>query len=122
VIARLLDQGSQVLATGGGAFMNGETRASISQKGISVWLKADFEVLMRRVKRRSGDRPMLQGDPAERVRHLIEERDPVYAEADTMVMSRDVPHETIVNEIVTELAGKLNVAAPAPTTIAEATS
>jgi shikimate kinase len=114
VIARLLDQGSQVLATGGGAFMN--------QKGISVWLKADFEVLMRRVKRRSGDRPMLQGDPAERVRHLIEERDPVYAEADTMVMSRDVPHETIVNEIVTELAGKLNVAVPAPTTTAETAS
>src|SRR3954463_1449285 len=58
VIARLLDQGPQVLATGGGAFMNGETRASISQKGISVWLKADFEVLMRRVKRRSTERPM----------------------------------------------------------------
>src|SRR3954447_14442539 len=89
VIARLLDQGPQVLATGGGAFMNGETRASISQKGISVWLKADFEVLMRRVKRRSGDRPMLQGDPAERVRHLMDERYPVYAEADAMVMSRE---------------------------------
>jgi len=121
VIARLLDQGPQVLATGGGAFMNGETRASISQKGISVWLKADFEVLMRRVKRRSGDRPMLQGDPAERVRHLMEERYPVYGEADTMVMSRDVPHETIVNEIVAALAGKLNVAVPAPITVAEAT-
>jgi shikimate kinase len=121
VIARLLDQGPQVLATGGGAFMNGETRASIGQKGISVWLKADFEVLMRRVKRRSADRPMLQGDPAERVRHLIAERYPVYAEADTLVMSRDVPHETIVNEIVTELARKLGVAAPAPLTIVEAT-
>jgi|SRR5437879_4465331 len=121
VIARLLDQAPQVLATGGGAFMNGETRASIGQKGISVWLKADFEVLMRRVKRRSGDRPMLQGDPAERVRHLMEERYPVYAEADTMVMSRDVPHETIVNEIVTELARKLNVAVPAAVTIVEAT-
>ena len=122
VIARLLDQGPQVLATGGGAFMNGETRASIRQKGISVWLKADFEVLMRRVKRRSGDRPMLQGDPAERVRHLMDERYPVYAEADTLVMSRDVPHETIVNEIVAELAAKLNVAVPAPITAAEATS
>jgi shikimate kinase len=122
VIARLLDQGPQVLATGGGAFMNGETRAAIRQKGISVWLKADFEVLMRRVKRRSADRPMLQGDPAERVRHLMDERYPVYAEADTLVMSRDVPHETIVNEIVAELAGKLNVAVPAPITVAEATS
>jgi shikimate kinase len=121
VIARLLDQAPQVLATGGGAFMNGETRASISQKGISVWLKADFEVLMRRVRRRSADRPMLQGDPAERVRHLMDERYPVYAEADTMVMSRDVPHETIVNEIVAELARKLNVAVPAPVTTAEAT-
>ena len=122
VIARLLDQGSQVLATGGGAFMNGETRASINQKGISVWLKADFEVLMRRVKRRSADRPMLQGDPAERVRHLMEERYPVYAEADAMVMSRDVPHETIVNEIVTELARKLGVAVPPPLNVAEASS
>ena len=121
VIARLLDEGPQVLATGGGAYMNENTRASIGQKGISVWLKADFEVLMRRVKRRSGDRPMLQGDPAERVRHLMEERYPVYAEADTMVMSRDVPHETIVNEIVTELARKLGVAVPAPMTIVEAT-
>src|SRR3954465_6039052 len=83
VIARLLDQGPQVLATGGGAFMNGETRAAISQKGISVWLKADFEVLMRRVKRRSADRPMLQGDAAERVRHLMDERYPIYGEADT---------------------------------------
>src|SRR3954464_10350569 len=82
VIARLLDEGRQVLATGGGAYMNESTRASIRQKGISVWLKADFEVLMRRVKRRSADRPMLQGDPAERVRLLMEERYPVYAEAD----------------------------------------
>jgi len=122
VIARLLDQGGQVLATGGGAFMNAETRASIRQKGISVWLKADFEVLMRRVKRRSTERPMLQGDAAERVRHLMEERYPVYGEADTMVMSRDVPHETIVNEIVTALAGKLGVAAPASLPAAEAAS
>jgi shikimate kinase len=122
VIARLLDQGSQVLATGGGAYMNEATRAAIRQKGISVWLKADFEVLMRRVKRRSGDRPMLQGDPAERVRHLMDERYPVYAEADTVVMSREVPHETIVNEIVTELARKLGVAVPPPLNVAEASS
>ena len=80
VIARLLDSGPQVLATGGGAYMNAETRAGIAQKGISVWLKADFEVLMRRVKRRStADRPMLQGDPAQRIRHLMDERYPVYA-------------------------------------------
>jgi shikimate kinase len=122
VIARLLDEGPQVLATGGGAYMNESTRASIRQKGISVWLKADFEVLMRRVKRRSADRPMLQGDPAERVRHLMDERYPVYAEADTMVMSRDIPHETIVNEIVAELARKLAVAVPPPLNVVEASS
>src|SRR6476660_110387 len=62
VIARLLEGGPQVLATGGGAFMNAETRAGVRHKGISVWLKAEFDILMKRVKRRAmGDRPMLQG-------------------------------------------------------------
>src|ERR1051325_7105136 len=71
VIARLLESGPQVLATGGGAFMNDETRAGIRQKGVSVWLKAEFDVLMRRVKRRAtADRPMLQGDPAQRIRQI----------------------------------------------------
>ena len=120
VIARLLDDGCQVLATGGGAFMNESTRAAIRQKGLSVWLKADFDVLMRRVKRRStADRPMLQGDPAQRVRELMEARYPVYAEADVTVISRDVPHDTIVNEIVAALAERLGVAAPAPVTVVE---
>src|ERR1041384_6993351 len=96
VIARLLDQGRQVLATGGGAYMNAETRTGIAQKGVSVWLKADFEVLMKRVKRRAtADRPMLQGDPAQRIRHLMDERYPVYAQADVTVMSREVSHEII---------------------------
>ena len=113
VIARLLDQGRQVLATGGGAFMNAETRAGIRAKGVSVWLKADFEVLMKRVKRRAtADRPMLQGDPAQRIRQLMNERYPVYAEADVTVMSREVSHEVIVSEIVAELARVLGVAAP----------
>jgi|SRR5947209_1825370 len=115
VISRLLDGGPQVLATGGGAFMNAETRAAIRAKGVSVWLKAEFDVLMKRVKRRAtADRPMLQGDPAQRIRHLIGERYPVYAEADVTVMSRDVSHEVIVAEIITELARVLGVAAPAP--------
>lgn len=118
VIARLLDSGPQVLATGGGAFMNPETRAAIKQKGISVWLKADFDVLMRRVRRRAtADRPMLQGDPAQRIRHLMEERYPLYAEADVTVMSREVSHEIIVNEIVAELARVIGVA---PARVAEA--
>jgi shikimate kinase len=112
VIARLLDSGPQVLATGGGAYMNADTRAGIRQKGVSVWLKAEFEVLMRRVKRRStADRPMLQGDPAQRIAHLMAERYPVYAEADVTVMSRDVAHETIVNEIIAALAAPLGLAA-----------
>ena len=114
VIARLLDSGPQVLATGGGAYMNAETRAAIRAKGLSVWLKAEFDVLMKRVKRRAtADRPMLQGDPAQRIRHLMSERYPVYAEADVTVMSRDVSHEVIVGEIVVELARVLGVAAPA---------
>jgi shikimate kinase len=123
VIARLLDDGCQVLATGGGAFMNENTRAAIRTKGLSVWLKADFDVLMRRVKRRStADRPMLQGDPAQRIRDLMDARYPVYAEADVTVMSRDVPHDVIVNEIVAALAERLGVAAPAPASIVEGTS
>jgi shikimate kinase len=112
VIARLLEGGPQVLATGGGAFMNPATRGGIRQYGISVWLKAEFEVLMKRVKRRAtADRPMLQGDPAQRIRQLMTERYPVYAEADATVLSREVSHEVIVNEIVAELARVLGVAA-----------
>lgn len=118
VIARLLENGPQVLATGGGAFMNADTRAGIRDKGVSVWLHADFDVLMRRVKRRAtADRPMLQGDPAQRIRHLMEERYPVYAEADVTVVSREVSHEIIVNEIVAELARVLGAA---PASAAEA--
>jgi shikimate kinase len=110
VIARLLEHGPQVLATGGGSFMNPDTRAAIRRNGVSVWLKAEFEVLVRRVRRRSADRPMLQGDPAERLRHLMAERYPVYAEADVTVMSRDVPHETIVNEMLEVLAQRFGIA------------
>lgn len=122
VIARLLDQGQQVLATGGGAFMNPDTRAGIRAKGVSVWLKADFEVLMRRVKRRAAaDRPMLQGDPAQRIRQLMTDRYPVYAEADVTVVSREVSHDIIVGEIVSELARVLGVTAAAPANVAEVT-
>jgi shikimate kinase len=104
VIARLLEGGPQVLATGGGAFMRESTRRAIRAKGVSVWLKADYEVLMRRIKRRT-DRPMLRTDnPAATLKTLIAERYPVYAEADLAVASRDVPHETIVVEILSLLA------------------
>jgi len=109
VIARLLDGGPQVLATGGGAFMNEQTRAAAREKGISIWLKADLDVLLRRVKRRA-DRPLLKnGDPAATIEKLMAERDPVYAQADLTVGSRDVPHEAIVTEIVSMLAVRLAV-------------
>ena len=114
VIARLLDGGPQVLATGGGAFMNEQTRAAVRDKGVSIWLKADLEVLLRRVKRRA-DRPLLKdGDPAMTLERLLAERDPIYAQADLAVSSRDVPHEAIVAEIVAMLAERLAVAEQHP--------
>jgi shikimate kinase len=110
VIARLLEGGPQVLATGGGAFVDAGTRAAIRAQGLSFWLKADFDVLLRRVKRRS-DRPLLQsGDPAQTLTRLIAERYPVYAEADVTIHSRDVPHEKIVEELLRSLAGRLGLA------------
>jgi shikimate kinase len=114
VIARLLDSGPQVLATGGGAFMNADTRGAIGAHGVSVWLKAEFDVLMRRIKRRQ-DRPLLKtDDPGETLRALMAERYPVYAQADITIQSREVPHEKIVDEIAGALADylALNVDAP----------
>lgn len=114
VIARLLDGGPQVLATGGGAYMNAETRAIIRRKGLSFWLKADFDVLMRRVKRRT-DRPMLMtSDPEGTLRRLIDERSPIYAEADVTVHSREVPHEKIVEEMMPTIVERLGMDAAAP--------
>ena len=108
VIARLLDGGPQVLATGGGAFMNTDTRAAIRVKGISIWLKADFDVLLRRVKRRT-DRPLLQGDEAaDTLRRLMEERYPVYAEADVTVDSADGPPEMTMDRVLDALESYLN--------------
>ncbi len=107
VIARLLEGGPSVLATGGGAFMREETRQRIRAKGVSMWLRADTEVILRRVKRRS-DRPLLQtDDPAATIQRLVDERYPVYAEADITVLSRDVPHERIVEECLQMLGAYL---------------
>jgi shikimate kinase len=114
VIHRLLESGPQVLATGGGAFMNADTRAEIGAKGISVWLKAEFDVLMKRIRRRH-DRPLLKTeDPGATLRRLIDERYPVYGLADITVQSRDVAHDRIVDEIVSALAPRLGVAASVP--------
>lgn len=112
VLARLLRTGPQVLATGGGAFMNADSRAAIEQTGVSVWLKAELPLLLRRVAKRS-NRPLLKtGDPEVVMQNLMDVRYPVYALADITVQSRDVPHEAIVGEILRCLADKLKVAAP----------
>jgi shikimate kinase len=109
VIARLLDGGPQVLATGGGAVMNADTRAAIKAKGVSIWLSAELDVLMRRINKRKNDRPMLQtADPAATLRELLVVREPFYAQADLTVQSREVPHDAIVSEIMTVLAAFLN--------------
>jgi shikimate kinase len=107
VIARLLEGGPAVLATGGGAFMREETRRRIREKAISVWLKADADVILRRVRRRA-DRPLLQtADPAATIDRLIAEREPIYQHADLTIWSRDVPHEKIVEECLDALHGRL---------------
>jgi shikimate kinase len=113
VIKRLLGEGRQVLATGGGAYMDPETRATIKARGLSVWLKADLKVLLKRVGRRD-NRPLLAGgDPEKVMKTLIEERYPIYAEADVTVESRDVPHDVIVGAVIDALAAKLGCKATA---------
>jgi shikimate kinase len=107
VIARLLDNGPAVIATGGGAFMREETRNRIRDKAVSIWLKADADVIMKRVKRRA-DRPLLQTeDPAATVSRLLEAREPVYQNADLTIASRDVPHDRIVDECIEALRARL---------------
>ena len=101
VIARLLEQGPQVLATGGGAVMDPHTRALIRGKGLSVWLKADVEVLLKRTKRR-GDRPLV-----DRIKELMPAREPLYAQSDITVQSRDEPHDIIVDEIIAAMPAHL---------------
>ncbi|MCS0504055.1 shikimate kinase [Ancylobacter mangrovi] len=103
VIARLLEGGPGVLATGGGAYMNAQTRAAIADAAVSVWLKADLDLLLRRVRRRD-DRPLLRTeDPAGTLARLIDERYPVYAGAAVTVTSRDVPQEVMVDEVIEAL-------------------
>jgi len=103
VIARLLNGGAQVLATGGGAFMNLETRGRIKAAGVSVWLRADFAILMRRVARRD-NRPMLKTpNPEARMRELMTVRYPIYALADLTIDTREVAHDVIVGEILHRL-------------------
>jgi shikimate kinase len=103
VIARLLENATQILATGGGAFMDPETRALIRDHAISVWLRADLEVLLTRVARRN-NRPLLKnGDPRAVLARLIDERYPIYAEADLTVDTVDGPPEATLARVVSTL-------------------
>lgn len=112
VIARVLKQPGVVLATGGGAFVNLETRALIKAEGVSVWLKAEIDILFERVSRRS-NRPLLKtANPRETLRKLIEDRYPIYAEADVTVVSRDVPQEAVATDVVDALLAHFNVQVP----------
>ncbi|HLA20152.1 MAG TPA: shikimate kinase [Pseudolabrys sp.] len=105
VIARLLDNGPSVLATGGGSVMDAHTRDLIREKGVSVWLNADVDVLVKRTKRRS-DRPLV-----DKIKELMPLRQPFYAESAIVVQSRDEPHDTIIDEIIAALVRQLKLAA-----------
>lgn len=103
VLARLLDDPPHVLATGGGAFMDKVTRARIKDRAVSIWLRADLEVLMRRTARR-GNRPLLKhGDRRAVLERLIAERHPVYAQADIAVESADIPAEATAERVAAAL-------------------
>jgi shikimate kinase len=103
VIARVLEGPVHVLATGGGAFMNEQTRAVIRERAISVWLRADIDLLLRRVSRRN-NRPLLQqADPRQVLERLMAERHPVYAGADIIVDVTDAPRETTVTQVIEAL-------------------
>jgi len=100
VIARLLKEDNIVLATGGGAFVNPDTRSLINANGVSVWIKAEFELLFARVSRRS-NRPLLKtSNPRDTLKRLIEVRYPIYAEAHLTVVSTDVPQDTVANDVI----------------------
>lgn len=108
VIARVLETGPMVLATGGGAYMNEQTRQAIAAEGVSVWLKADLDVLFDRVGRRQ-NRPLLKtSDPRATLGKLLEDRYPVYAQADVTVLSRDEKKEVIAQEVIEALVQYLN--------------
>jgi shikimate kinase/3-dehydroquinate synthase len=112
VIARLIIDGPMILATGGGAYMNDLTRQLISQQGVSIWIKADFDVLMRRVRKRS-NRPLLQNpDPEGTLKRLMDVRYPVYALTDLHIQSRDVAHDVIVDEIIAAISRHLGIGIP----------
>ena len=110
VIARLLKDNDLVLGTGGGAFINAETRALVKTSAISVWIKADFELLFQRVQRRS-NRPLLKtANPRQTLQDLIDKRYPVYDEADVTVVSKDVPQDQVASEVIEAVLNFLGAA------------
>lgn len=107
VIARLLRQGGIVLGTGGGAFISADTRALIKSEALSVWIKADVDVLFDRVSRRA-NRPLLKtANPRQTLAELVERRYPIYAEADLTVVSRDVPQDQVASEVIDAILAHL---------------
>jgi shikimate kinase / 3-dehydroquinate synthase len=113
VIARLLNGGPLVLATGGGAFMNAITRDNIARRGVSIWLKPSFDVLLARVRKKS-NRPLLKTpDPEQTLRRLLEERSPTYALADFTIESLDGSHDSVVDAILHRLVAPLSADARA---------
>lgn len=113
VIGRLLEEPVQVVATGGGAFIDPETRAQVKARGLSVWLRADLDLLLHRVARRA-NRPLLKrGDPREILAGLMAQRYPLYAEADVTVDTRDAPPDVTVDAVLSALQALERVAEPA---------
>jgi shikimate kinase len=107
VIGRLLERGPQILSTGGGAFMNAQTREVVAMRGLSVWLKADIDVLMDRVSKKQ-NRPLLKNaDPRGVMLRLIDERYPVYALADITVVTRDDAKDVIAREVIAAIGDRL---------------
>jgi shikimate kinase len=108
-----LASGPAVLATGGGAFIAEETRERCRASGVTIWLKADPAVLMERV-RKKGNRPLLNAsDPETILKRLLAEREPIYAEADIVIGSREGPHQSVVTEIAAALDAHLSKGAGA---------
>jgi shikimate kinase len=117
VIRRLLDDEMKVLATGGGAFLDAGTRRLIKRRGLSVWLRADLELLVSRTSRRD-NRPLLKkGDPREILKRLIGERYPIYAEADVIVDVSDEPLDLTTSRVLDAIVAHIGAAAPAGTVI-----
>jgi shikimate kinase len=108
VIARLLKtEPPHVLSTGGGAFMSADTRAVIAETAVSIWLRADFDLLLGRVKRKAKSRPLLSADPGGALRRLMDEREPTYAAADLTVDSRNGPPTYTVELMLEALVARL---------------